>query len=140
MKTTPTHLHAVGDYAMAGLLFVAPWLFNFAHDAAATSCTLAFSVTMLVYSLFTDYELSIRRVIPMSAHLMLDLACGGLLIAAPFIMGYFHTVWVPHLVLGCVEIGFALCSALTLGVVWMVGHPRVRESLRVRPLKRRREA
>jgi hypothetical protein len=122
MKTTPTLLHATADYAMAGLLLIAPWLFGFSHDAAATSCTLAFGLTTLAYSLFTDYELSFRRVIPMSAHLMLDAVCGGLLIGAPFIMGYFHTVWVPHLVMGCVEVGFALGSALVLGAAWMVGH------------------
>jgi len=124
MKITPTLLHAVADYAMAGLLLIAPWLFGFSHDAAATSCTLAFGLTTLLYSLFTDYELSFRRVIPMAGHLALDAACGALLIGAPFIMGYYHTVWVPHLVLGCVEVGFALGSALVLGAAWMIGHSR----------------
>jgi hypothetical protein len=115
MKITPTIVHACADYSFGALLLIAPWLFRFSHDSAATMCTMAFGLTTIAYSLFTDYEWSLRRMIPMMTHLMLDAVMGGLLIAAPFIMGYYATTWVPHLVLGCVEIGAALISAIVLG-------------------------
>ena len=85
MKYSPTLIHAVSDYAMGALLLAAPWIFGFSHDSNATSCTMAFGVAMIAYSLFTDYELSLKRFIPMIAHLTMDAAMGGLLMAAPLL-------------------------------------------------------
>jgi threonine/homoserine efflux transporter RhtA len=65
---------------------------------------------VLLYSLLTDYELGAIRAIPMSLHLVLDFAGGVVLAASPWIFRFSDEVWVPHLVLGLVEIGTALLT------------------------------
>jgi len=124
MKYSPTMMHAVSDYLMGALLMVAPWMFGFSHDFNATSCTMAFGVGMTLYSLFTDYELSVKRVIPMTAHLTLDAAAGGLLMAAPFLKGYANTVWLPHAIIGGIEMAMAVGFAFYLGFFRLSGELR----------------
>jgi hypothetical protein len=124
MKYSPTLIHAVADYSMAALLLAAPWLCGFSHDSIATWCTAAFGLSTVAYNLFSDNELAIRRVIPMLTHLVLDVASGGLLIAAPFLLGFAATTWMPLLVLGCVEIGVALLSGLCLVIDRLGPQPR----------------
>jgi hypothetical protein len=131
MKYSPTMMHAVSDYVMGALLLAAPWIFGFWTDLTAMFCTMAFGATTIAYSLFTDYELSVKRVIPMVAHLTLDAASGGLLIAAPFLMNFAGTTWVPHLVIGCVEVGMAIAFALFLGFFRLNGQPRTQRGRRV---------
>lgn len=129
MKITPTLIHAASDYALASLLLFGPWIFGFSTDGVATAWTMSFGAILLGYSLFTDYEPSIRRVIPVAAHIALDGLFGGLLIGAPFMFGFSGTTWIPHLVIGCVWTGIAAASALFLVSVRaleMVQHRRGR--------------
>jgi len=124
MKYSATLIHAMSDYAMSALLLASPWIFGFSQDWNATTCTMSFGAAMTAYSLFTDYELSIRRVIPMMTHLALDAAAGAFLIAAPFIKGYSQTVWVPQVVIGIVEVSMAVLFAIYLGFT-MNGNRRI---------------
>src|SRR5690606_22969592 len=64
----------------------------------------------LLYSVFTDYELGLVRKIPMPTHLMLDLGSGVLLAVSPWLFGFAEWVWLPHLVLGLIEVGAALMT------------------------------
>lgn len=102
MKITVTFVHAVVDYGIGTLLLIGPWMFGFAEDLRATLCTQAFGAALIGYSLYTDYELALRRKIPLWVHLGLDLLCGGLLIAAPWLFGFAAVTWIPHLVIGTV--------------------------------------
>lgn len=102
MKITITFVHAVVDYGIGTLLLIGPWLFGFAEDLRATLCTQAFGAALIGYSLYTDCELALRRKIPLWVHLGLDLLCGGLLIAAPWLFGFAAVTWIPHLVIGTV--------------------------------------
>jgi hypothetical protein len=56
------------------------------------------------YSLLTDYEFAVARVIRMPVHLGLDMASGALLAASPWLVGFSDRVWWPHLVVGLSEI------------------------------------
>lgn len=49
----------------------------------------------------------------MSTHLTLDLLSGLLLAASPWLFGFSEFVYVPHLVLGVLEIGAALMTKTT---------------------------
>jgi hypothetical protein len=102
MKITITFVHAVVDHGIGVLLLIGPWLFGFAEELRATLFTQAFGLALIGYSLCTDYELALRRKIPLWAHLGLDLLCGGLLIAAPWLFGFAAVTWIPHLVIGTV--------------------------------------
>ena len=66
----------------------------------------------VVYTLMSNYEWGVIKVLPMPDHLALDAARGilqleGILLAA--FLGYFGfgTSWVPHIALGLVEIAAA---------------------------------
>ena len=113
MRFVPTRLHGVADYLLGALLVLAPWLFGFADDGAETWVPVALGAGVLLYSLLTDYELGLVRRIPMRAHLGLDLAGGAVLAASPWVFGFADDVWLPHLVLGLLEIGAALTTRTT---------------------------
>jgi len=102
MKTNVTLVHAVLDYAIGALLLIGPWVFGFAGDLRVALITQAFGAAIVGYSLFTDYEPSFRRKIPLVAHLGLDALCGGLLIASPWLFGFAAVTWIPHLVIGTI--------------------------------------
>lgn len=110
MRFIPTMVHGVMDYAMGLLLIAAPWLLGFADGTAAQWVPVILGAGAIVYSLLTDYELGAARVLSMKAHLGLDAASGALLAASPWLFGFADRAWVPHLVLGLVEIAAALTT------------------------------
>jgi hypothetical protein len=113
MRFIPTRVHGFLDYLVGALLIAAPWLFGFANGGAEQWVPVALGVGALVYSLLTDYELGAVRTIPMRTHLLLDLLSGALLAASPWLFGFDERVWVPHLILGLLEIGAALTTRTT---------------------------
>ena len=99
----PTRIHGVLDYLLGALLIASPWLFGFADGGAEQWAPVVLGVSVLLYSLFTDYEMGAVKKLQMPAHLMLD-ALGGLLLAAsPWIFGFDERVWMPHVVFGLIE-------------------------------------
>jgi hypothetical protein len=110
MEVIPTRVHGVLDYVVGALLIAAPWLFRFDYGGPETWIPVVLGAAALVYSACTDYELGLKRVIPMNSHLMLDLGSGVLLAISPWLFGFYDRVWVPHLVIGLIEIGTALIS------------------------------
>jgi hypothetical protein len=113
MRFIPTRIHGILDYAMGLLLIASPWLFGFANGGPEQWLPVALGVGALLYSLLTDYELGVARVIPMSGHLTLDLLSGVLLAVSPWLFGFSDVVWMPHLVLGLLEVGAALTTRTT---------------------------
>ena len=100
----PTRIHGMLDYLLGALLIASPWLFGFADGGAEQWAPVVLGVSVLLYSLFTDYEMGAVKKLQMPAHLMLD-ALGGLLLAAsPWIFGFDERVWMPHVVIGLVEV------------------------------------
>jgi hypothetical protein len=113
MRFIPRRVHGFLDYAMGMLLIIAPWLFGFAAGGAETWVPVILGAGAIGYSLLTDYELGVVRQIPMTAHLGLDAGSGIILAASPWIFGFAEIVYLPHLVLGLVEIGAALTTERT---------------------------
>jgi hypothetical protein len=112
MRFIPTGIHAFLDYAMGVLLIASPWLFNFDDAARGWPAWIVITLGILVilYSLMTNYELGVIGAISMPTHLYLD-AVGGLLLAvSPWLFMFYESVWVPHVVLGVLEIGAAVCT------------------------------
>jgi hypothetical protein len=102
-----TKTHGYLDYTMGALLILAPWLFGFANDRAETIVPVALGVGIILYSLFTDYELSISRIIAMRTHLRLDIIGGIFLAVSPWLFNFKDYVYLPHLIFGLLEIGVA---------------------------------
>jgi hypothetical protein len=115
MKFISTRVHGVIDYLMGIILIVGPWILGFADNTIATYLPVALGIAALLYSLCTDYELGAFKLLPMRAHLGIDFLSGLLLAASPWIFQFSDRVYMPHLVLGILEIGAALMTRSTAG-------------------------
>lgn len=110
MRFLSTKAHGILDYLMGILLIASPWLFDFARSGAETWVPVILGAGAILYSLMTDYEYSVSRVISMRTHLTLDLVSGILLAASPWLFNFSEYVYAPHLILGLLEIGASLVT------------------------------
>jgi hypothetical protein len=110
MRVIPTKVHGVLDYMMGVLLIAAPWILGFANGGAEQWVPVILGVSVIIYSLLTNYELGASRTISMSTHLTLDVVSGIFLAASPWIFGFADTVYLPHLILGIAEVGAGLMT------------------------------
>jgi hypothetical protein len=111
MKIIPTRIHGILDY-LVGLIFIASpvWLQTQTARGAETRIFVVLGVAALIYSLCTRYELGPIKLLPMGAHLGLDIASGLLLMASPWLFGFADRVYLPHVLFGIFEIGTALLT------------------------------
>ena len=113
MRFIPTRAHGVLDYLTAGVLIAAPSMLGFRKNGMQTWLPMALGLGTIGYSLLTDYELGLFKIIPMPAHLALDAANGALLAASPWLFGFAEEASAPHLGLGLFEMAVTLCSETT---------------------------
>jgi hypothetical protein len=113
MRFIPTRVHGVLDYLTAGVLIAAPSMLGFRKNGMQTWLPIALGVGTVGYSLLTDYELGLFKIIPMPVHLALDAANGALLAASPWLFGFAEEVSAPHLGLGLFEIAVTASSQST---------------------------
>src|ERR671917_2030231 len=104
MRFIPTRVHGVLDYLTAGVLIAAASILSFRQNGVQRWLPIALGVGTIGYSLLTDYELGLFKIIPMPMHLALDAANGALLAASPWLFGFAEEVSAPHLGLGLFEI------------------------------------
>lgn len=110
MRFITTNAHGYVDYLIGVLLIIAPWIGGFALGGAEIWVTVLAGVVIILYSLFTDYELGISNQIEMRIHLWIDGILGALVLLSPWIFRFAHIVWVPHVVVGIVLIAAALTT------------------------------
>src|SRR3954464_15766143 len=108
MRVISTKMHGGIDYIVGLLLLVAPYLFGFATGGPKQWLPMAIGAATIMMSLLTRYELSIAKVIPMGVHLGVDFAAGALLAASPWLFGFAQEVYLPHLIVGLMEIAVVL--------------------------------
>src|SRR5207247_7217469 len=107
MRFIPTKLHAPLDYIVGAGLIAAPWIFQFSDLTTPTVLSIVLGIGLIVYSLFTDYELGALRMFPMTVHNVFDIGAGALLAASPWIVGFADegaTVWALYAVVGLAAI------------------------------------
>ncbi|MBB3952930.1 SPW repeat domain-containing protein [Aureimonas jatrophae] len=100
----PTQVHGVIDYVYGVLLVVAPFLIGFVAIPVAAWILVLAGVGAILYSLLTDYELGLYRLIPMTVHLALDVVAGVFLVLSPWLFGFADRIWWPHVVAGAISI------------------------------------
>lgn len=110
MRFMSTQVHGIIDYVVGVLLIVAPWLFTFARGGAETWIPVILGVGTILYSLLTDYELGVIRVIPMPVHLGIDASVGIFLAVSPWLLAYADFVWIPHVAVGLVQLAASLTT------------------------------
>ena len=113
MRFIPTKFHAPLDYIVGVALIAMPWIFQFSDITAATVVTVVLGSGLIAYSLLTDYELGVVRVLPMWVHNTLDIVAGVVLAASPWIFGFADdsaNVWMPHVVVGLAAVVLGLTT------------------------------
>ena len=113
MRFIPTKLHAPLDHIVGAGLIAAPWIFQFSEHTTPTVLSIVLGIGLIVYSLFTDYELGVWKLIPMSGHNVFDVVAGAFLAASPWIFGFADesaNVWAPHLIVGLAAIFLGLTT------------------------------
>ena len=112
-RFVPTKVHGAVDYVTSPALLAAPELLRLDGARASALAPRVAGAAGALYSGLTDYELGIRRTIPMRVHLALDAVAGTALALAPWLSrsserGVRH--WLPHAIIGGSEIALALTT------------------------------
>jgi hypothetical protein len=116
MRFVSTRIHGVADYGLGIVLMASPWLFGFATGGPAQWVPIVVGAGVLVMAVFTLNETGLFRVLPMDFHLGVDFWAGALLVVSPWLFNFADVVFLPHLVLGLVEIGTSLTTRKTSSV------------------------
>jgi hypothetical protein len=106
----PTNIHSAVDHVVSPALIAAPTVLGLDRTSPEGIVPRANGIAAAVYSNLTDYELSVKNVIPMRLHLALDALSGATLAAVPLATGAHKRGvrhWLPHVALGAFEIGMA---------------------------------
>ena len=113
MRFIPTRIHGFLDYIVGVALIAAPWIFQLSDNTAATVVPIVLGIGLILYSLITDYELGLVRVLPMAVHNLFDIAAGAVLIASPWIFGFADedaNFWAPRVIVGAAVIVLGLVT------------------------------
>ena len=110
MRFIPTSVHGAIDHVVGPALVVAPTVLRLGRTSPEGITARAVGGVESFYSNITDYELSMKNVVPMKVHLALDAVGGATLALVPQLTGARRRGkkhWVPHLALGAFEVGMA---------------------------------
>jgi hypothetical protein len=80
--------HAVIDYAWAGTMMAAPWLFGFSRNRKATTNAVVSGAGILALSLMTRYPLGAVKLVSFPTHGVIEAVAGVATAAAPWLMGF----------------------------------------------------
>jgi hypothetical protein len=81
---------------------------------------------LILYSLFTNYELGVWKVAPMAVHNLIDIVAGAVLALSPWLFGYADdgaSVWAPFVVIGVAAVFLGLTTKQAGG--YRYGEPRI---------------
>ena len=108
-----TRTHGALDLVTAGTLLAAPKLLGLQGVPRAGSVLRLAGGGAAVYSMLTDYEFGVVKVLPMRAHLAMDAASGALVASSPWLFGFAGKgprYWLPYLIVGAFEMLAATTS------------------------------
>ena len=110
MRFIPTGVHSAVDHVVGPTLILAPTLLRLGRTSPEGLTARAVGGVEAFYSNLTDYELSLKNVVPMRVHLVLDAVGGATLALVPQLSGARKRGkkhWLPHLAVGALEVGMA---------------------------------
>ena len=110
IRFIPTSVHGAVDRVVGPALVLAPTLLRLGRTSPEGLTARAVGGVEAFYSNITDYELSMKNVVPMRVHLVLDAVGGATLALVPQLTGARQKGlkhWLPHLAVGVFEIGMA---------------------------------
>ncbi|WP_029037381.1 SPW repeat domain-containing protein [Salinimicrobium xinjiangense] len=104
-----TKIHGYLDYIMGLTLILLPLILKISSGAAST-ILVVLGAGVIVYSLITDYELGLLKILAMKTHLIVDIIGGIFLVASPWLFGFADEIIWPFVILGALEIGAGLLT------------------------------
>lgn len=113
IRVIPTGVHGVLDYLASGANLVFPKMLGLEDAPWAALVPRIGGAAGTGYSLITDYELGVLKVVPMPAHLALDAAKGVFMVSSPWLFGFAKNgtrYWLPHVLMGTADVLAALTS------------------------------
>lgn len=113
MRMIPTQVHGVLDYLTGATLLSLPKVLGLSDVPAPARVLRLAGGSAILYSLLTDYELGVVRLLPMPAHLAIDAASGAFLASSPWLLGFAEEgqrYWLPHVLVGATEMLVAATS------------------------------
>lgn len=114
MQFITTRVHGVLDYVVGIALILAPMIFGFTDVGGyAVMVPRVLGIGLIVYSLITNYELGVFKVLPMKVHLVIDFIAALFLAVSPWLFkfsGEMANAWMPHLIVGIVVMIVVLTS------------------------------
>lgn len=107
--------HNVLDYVAGLLLLVVPSLAGFADIDAARNVFVFGGLALIGYSLCTKYEFALWKKLPLGPHMVLDVALGVAIMAAPFLFDYRYLLSgsqeVVHYLMGLAPIALVVVTS-----------------------------
>ena len=110
LQVIPTRVHGAIDQVVGPALVIAPTLLRLGRTSPEGITAEAVGGAQSAYSNLTDYETSIKKLVPLKYHLALDAIGGATLAIVPQLTGARRRGkkhWLPHLAIGAMEIGVA---------------------------------
>jgi hypothetical protein len=80
--------HAFLDYIGGAILILSPFVSGFADLDIARNVTVLSGFILILYSLFTNYEGGMLKILPLGVHMTFDVILGAFIFMAPWILNY----------------------------------------------------
>ncbi len=113
LSVIPTSAHGALDYLPSGINLAFPRLLDLRDAPLAALAPRIDGVAGAGYSLITDYELGVLKVLPMPTHLAFDAAKGVFMASSPWLFGFAKNgsrYWMPHVLMGTADVLAAITS------------------------------
>ena len=110
MRFLPTKIHAGLDYILGLALSVLPFVTGIHQGGLIEWGPMLLGHSLILYSLLTNYELGMLRLISIKLHLILDAVGGVALIGLAILYAPPTGIWLSLLVLGAIEVGSSLVT------------------------------
>ena len=110
MRKMGMRAHGFLDFFIGLLLIISPAVWRLPPQAPEALTPIGVGIALLGYSLLTDYQFGVFRIISMPAHLLLDLATGIVLALSPWMFGFSTETWLLHLLGGVILIVISLLT------------------------------
>ena len=110
MRFIPTIAHGLADYIVGLIVLGLPIYFGWTGASQVTF--LALGLLVICYSLLTDYELGLFRVLRIRFHLLLDALFGIVMLVAPALLRLPNKAHVPLYVIGVLSLFLSLTTKI----------------------------
>jgi hypothetical protein len=108
MRFIPTSVHGLADYIVGLIVVGLPFYFGWTGAGRVTFVTLG--ALVIFYSLLTDYEFGLVRILRTRFHLLLDALFGLAMLAAPTLLRLPNDSRIPIYVIGVLSLSLCLTT------------------------------